>query len=72
MLLKVLASPETGDPSLGSAHAITIDIECLTLLDKLPEAMETLHWRAWEETCRSTGQVLESGWFPPEDQRRLL
>jgi len=71
----ILGEPDLADPSLGPAHAILIDIECLSLLNKLPETVESLGGELQKQMfsilTRTTQQLLESGKYPVGDQRLL-
>ena len=64
---KVLENPKHADVREGHAHAIIIDTECISLLNKLPEAVEHLKSELLNElqsiVTRSTAIMNESGPF---------
>ena len=72
---KILNDPDTADPSLSPAHAILIDIECLAMLNKLPETVDSLsadlQKQLFSILTRSTQLLVESGRYPVGDQRLL-
>ena len=72
---KILENPKFADIQEGPAHAIVINVECLSLLNKLPDAMEHLKSELLSELqgiiTRSTSTLNESGPFPQGDNRLL-
>ena len=72
---KILNDPDTADPSLSPAHAILIDMECLAMLNKLPETVDSLsadlQKQLFSILTRSTQLLVESGRYPVGDQRLL-
>ena len=72
---KILAEPEAADPSQGPAHSILIDMECLAMLNKMPETVETLNSdlqkQLFQILTRTSQQLAESGRYPQGDKRLL-
>jgi exocyst complex component 4 len=72
---KILENPKYADVQEGPAHAIIIDVECLSLLNKLPDAIEHLKSELLNElqgiVTRSSTTLNESGPFPQGDNRLL-
>jgi len=72
---KILGDPDTADPSLSPAHAILIDMECLAMLNKLPETVDSLsadlQKQLFSILTRTTQLLVESGRYPVGDQRLL-
>ena len=72
---KILENPKLADIQEGTAHAIIIDVECISLLNKLPEAIEHLKSELLNElqgiVNRSTTTLNETGPFPQGDNRLL-
>ena len=72
---KILADPEAADPSQGPAHSILIDMECLAMLNKMPETVETLNNELQKQLftilTRTSQQLAESGRYPQGDKRLL-
>ena len=64
---KILENPKYADVREGPSHAIIIDVECLSLLNKLPDAIEHLKSELLNElqgiVNRSTATLNESGPF---------
>lgn len=72
---KILNDPDAADATLGPAHAILIDMECLALLNKLPESVESLNSDLQKQLSqiltRTSQQLAESGRYPQGDKRLL-
>ena len=72
---RILGDPDTADPAMGPAHAILLDMECLAMLNKLPETVESLNSELQKQLfsilTRTTAQLVESGRYPQGDQRLL-
>jgi len=72
---RILADPDTADATLGPAHAILIDMECLAMLNKLPETVDSLaadlQKQLFSILTRSTQLLVETGRYPAGDQRLL-
>ena len=72
---KILNDPDAADSTLGPAHAILIDMECLSILNKLPETVESLNSDLQKQLSqilsRTSQQLAESGGFPQGDKRLL-
>ena len=72
---KILGDPDAADPSLSPAHAILIDMECLAMLNKLPETVDSLsadlQKQLFSILTRTTQLLVESGRYPVGDQRLL-
>ena len=72
---KILSDPESADPSQGPAHSILINMECLVMLNKLPEAVETLNADLQKQLFKiltnTSQQLAESGRYPQGDKRLL-
>ncbi|XP_023334937.1 exocyst complex component 4 isoform X4 [Eurytemora carolleeae] len=71
----ILENPEKADPSKGPAHCILIDMECLALLNRLPEAIESLtselQGQLFQILTRSTHQLLDTAKYSQGDKRLL-
>ena len=65
---KILNDPDAADSTLGPAHAILIDMECLSILNKLPETVESLNSDLQKQLsqilCRiaTADRKISSGW----------
>ena len=72
---QALESPELADQDLGPAFSILIDMECLTMLNKLPDAVESLTGelqnQLFQILTRTTHQLIESGKYSQGDKRLL-
>ena len=72
---KILADPDSADVSLGPSHCILIDMECLAMLNKMPETVETLNGdlqkHLFQILTRTSQQLSESGRYPQGDKRLL-
>ena len=72
---KILENPKLAECQEGPAHAIIIDVECLALLNKLPDALDHLKSEMLNELQgiinRSTTILNESGPFQQGDSRLL-
>ena len=70
-----LENPEVADSELGPAFSILIDMECLTMLNKLPDSVESLTGelqnQLFQILTRTTHQLIESGKYPQGDKRLL-
>jgi len=71
----ILEDPSQADPAQGPAHSILIDMECLAMLNKLPEALESLttdlQSQLFQILTRTTHQLHETGKYPQGDKRLL-
>lgn len=72
----VLQHPEQADPGQGGpAHAILIAVECLAMLNRLPDAVDALNTelqgQLFQIMTRTTHQIIESGRYPQGDSRLL-
>ena len=72
---KILEDPESADQSLGPAHCILINMECLAMLNKMPDTVETLNGELQKQLfqilTRTSQQLSESGRYPQGDKRLL-
>jgi len=72
---QALENPQTADQELGPAFSILIDMECLTMLNKLPDAVESLtadlQNQLFQILTRTTHQLIESGKYSQGDKRLL-
>ena len=72
---KILTDPDLADPSLGPAHSILINMECLAMLNKMPETVENLNGdlqkQLFQILTRTSQQLSESGRYPQGDKRLL-
>ena len=72
---KVLSDPDSADPGLGPAHSILINMECLAMLNKLPEAVDSLNQDLQKQLFKiltnTSQQLSESGRYPQGDKRLL-
>jgi len=71
----ILDNPGSANPDQGPAHSILIDMECLAMLNRLPDAMESLTGdlqnQLFQILTRTTHQLIESGKYPQGDKRLL-
>ena len=62
---KILEDPDSADTTLGPAHSILINMECLAMLNKMPETVETLNTdlqrQLFQILSRTSQQLAESG-----------
>ena len=72
---KILADPDSADTAQGPAHSILINMECLAMLNKMPETVETLNGdlqkQLFQILSRTSQQLAESGRYPQGDKRLL-
>lgn len=72
---KILDNPKAANLTDGPSHVIVIDVECLGLLNKLPDAVESLKSDLLDElqtvVIRSTQLLIDSGPYPQGDSRLL-
>ena len=72
---QALENPQTADQELGPAFSILIDMECLTMLNKLPDAVESLtadlQNQLFQILTRTTHQLIESGKYSQGNKRLL-
>ena len=72
---KILENPKLADFQEGPTHAIIIDVECLSLLNKIPDAIDHLKSELLNELQgiinRSTTTLNEAGPFSQGDNRLL-
>lgn len=72
---QALENPQTADQELGPAFSILIDMECLTMLNKLPDAVDSLtadlQNQLFQILTRTTHQLIESGKYSQGDKRLL-
>ena len=72
---RILDNPKLSDLNGGPAHMIVIDIECLGMLNKLPDAMESLRAELLPELqnvlIRTTQTLIDAGPYPQGDPRLL-
>jgi len=71
----ILEDPDLADPTHGPAHAILIDMECLAMLNKLPDAVESLSSELQSQLLqilsKTTQQLLDASRYPADDPRLL-
>ena len=72
---RILADPDLADVTAGPAHCILIDMECLAMLNKLPDTLESLQSelqrQLFQILSRTSQQLSESGRHPQGDRRLL-
>ena len=74
-LIQIIKNPKLANLSEGPAHVIVIDIECLALLNLLPQVIDALKSDLLNElqaiVTRSTQILIENGQYPQGDPRLL-
>ena len=72
---EILDNPKLADFNEGPSHMIVIDIECLAMLNKLPDALDHLKSELKHEmqsiVSRSTQNLIDNGAYPQGDIKLL-
>ena len=75
LLQEILEHPKLADFNEGPAHTIVIDVECLAMLNKVPDTVEHLKTEMKNEMqsiiSRSTQQLIDAGPYPQGDIKLL-
>ena len=72
---EILEDPKLADFKEGPVHTIVIDVECLAMLNKIPETARHLESQLKNElqaiVSRSTQQLIDAGPYPQGDIKLL-
>ena len=72
---EILEDPKLADFKEGPVHTIVIDVECLAMLNKIPETAKHLESQLKNElqaiVSRSTQQLIDAGPYPQGDIKLL-
>ena len=72
---EILEDPKLADLNEGPSHTIVIDVECLAMLNKIPEAVDHLKSELKNElqsvVSRSTQHLIDAGPYPQGDIKLL-